>query len=269
MFNQKMVACLKANGKVLREFNDTVYVPYGSEYQIYLKNLNTVRAIVNITIDGTDVVPGGLVVNANQEIDLERFVKDMSKGNKFKFIERTAGIESHRGVKAEDGLIRISYKYAKVVPQLWSQPFVGNSQWPSYPPGVRGSLLGGEDHYMSKGMGASTSGMTLNSISASSAPPTKSATRSISAQASGAQLSNDIGITVPGSLSEQKFVTVSDFVTESEEHVIVLKILGETENSPVVAPVTVKTKPKCISCGRVNKATSKFCNSCGTSLEII
>ena len=64
MYNSKLVASIKANGKVLREFKDTVYIPFGSEYSILLKNLNTVRALINIYIDGDNVVPGGLVLNA-------------------------------------------------------------------------------------------------------------------------------------------------------------------------------------------------------------
>jgi hypothetical protein len=97
MMNQKLVASIRANGKILREFKDTVYIPYNSEYSIVLKNLNTVRAIVNITLDGTDVCPGGLVLMAGQTIDLERWIKNgnLSAGNKFKFIERTARIEGY------------------------------------------------------------------------------------------------------------------------------------------------------------------------------
>ena len=61
MYNHLMACCLKANGKVLREFKDTVYVPFGQEYSILLKNLNKKRAVVNITIDGQNVVGAGQV----------------------------------------------------------------------------------------------------------------------------------------------------------------------------------------------------------------
>jgi rRNA maturation endonuclease Nob1 len=81
---------------------------------------------------------------------------------------------------------------------------------------------------------------------------------------------NDAGITVPGSESNQKFSMVSSFYTEDEKHVIVLKLVGVTERGvQYVAPVTVQAKPTCQTCGRVNKATSKFCSECGTSLVIL
>ena len=80
---------------------------------------------------------------------------------------------------------------------------------------------------------------------------------------------NDVGITVAGSKSDQKFSTATWFPTETGKHTIVLKIRGETaDNARVTAPVTVKTKPKCTTCGTVNKATSKFCSNCGTALQI-
>ena len=56
MYGNKLAAAIKVNGKVLREFKDTVYIPFGAEYTILVKNLETKRAIVNIFIDGENVV---------------------------------------------------------------------------------------------------------------------------------------------------------------------------------------------------------------------
>jgi hypothetical protein len=275
MYNQRMVCCLKANGKVLREFNDTVYVPFGSEYQVYLKNLNSVRALINITIDGVEAVPGGLVLNANQEVNLERFVTNMTSGNRFKFIERSAGVEAHRGVKAEDGLIRVSFKYALPTPApLWTTwtttthypPY--NNQWYSTSDTTDGQVNPWTTPRGTKlrsggagGASASLSSMASATAASSQQVFMNSVSKSFN--------SNDVGITVPGSVSDQKFVTVADFVTETTEHVMILRILGETENVKVERPVTVKAKPKCVTCGRVNKATSQFCSACGTALMIV
>ena len=275
MYNNKIAVAIKVNGKVLREFKDKVYLKFGSEYSILIKNLNSVRAIFNIKIDGQDVVPGGLVLNANQEIDLERWIKNgnLTTGNKFKFIERTGDIENHRGIKLEDGLIQIDIQFEKVYPQLdhyyhkihnypsWPNTFYPNQselQWSST---------------CRTGTARSTMSASLNNItaSASSTAVHKADTRSLETVAASAQLStyNDAGITVPGSKSDQKFTTASWFPTETEKHVMILKLLGETpDNKPVVAPVTVKSKPRCQTCGTQNKATNKFCHKCGTSLEI-
>jgi hypothetical protein len=252
MYHNKLVASLKANGKILREFKDTVYIPFGSEYSFLLKNLNTKRALVNVFIDGEDMTPGGLVLNAGQEVDLERSIKNgnLTEGNRFKFIERTGSVEKHRGIKLEDGLVRIEYQFELY--DIKYQPFFNSSI-------LRGQTY--DSHYgtttgdWASPMGAtySATNVSLNSLN-------------ISAQA---QSLNDVGITVPGSKSTQSFTTTTIGVLESQKHSIVLKLLGETaDNEPVRKPVTVKHKPKCVTCGKQNKATAKFCTECGTALEI-
>ena len=56
---------------------------------------------------------------------------------------------------------------------------------------------------------------------------------------------------------------------DSEKFSMVIKLLGETpDNKPVLKSVTIKSKPKCVTCGRQNKAHAKFCVECGTALEI-
>lgn len=280
MFNEKFVVSVKSKNKILREFKDTVYLPYGEEYSIYLKNLNSVRAVANITIDGVDVVPGGLVVNANTSIDLERFVKDFNKGNRFKFIERTASIENHRGVGAEDGLIRVEFQF--------EMPVIRTPGWAldlkSYPPYSTGYPY----HYWNQTEQWSHTadpGVKYKSSSESSlqnVKPSKGMLRSANI-ATAASLNsvvtssacdsyvpqNEAGITVPGSVSEQKFVTAENFPLDPQKHVIVLKLLGETEeNLQIRQPVTVKHKPRCVTCGKQNKATAKFCIECGTALHI-
>lgn len=272
MYNQKLVASLKAKGKILREFKDTVYCPFGAEYSILLKNLNTVRAVVNVYIDGEDMVPGGLVLNAGQEVDLERSIKNgnLTEGNRFKFIERTSAIEQHRGIKLEDGLIRIEYQFEMPVMSTFIKTDWQNKEWvPGHwrdkPYNVNGMLRSvdysaGENTRISA---TSATNATLKSMnmSVSSSVHDGMATMDWCA--------NETGITVPGSKSEQRFQTTTIGALDPVKHTIILKILGETEsNQPIREPITTKYKPKCITCGKQNKATAKFCTECGTALEI-
>ena len=294
MYSNKLVASLKANGKILREFKDTVYIPFGSEYSFLLKNLHTTRAVVNIFIDGEDVVEGGLVLDPGREVDLERYVKNsnLSAGNKFKFIERTQAIEDGpRGSKLEDGLIRIEFQYEQSRPVL----NVTNDFFKQYPPGVRGglwndSMYGGTtgisgslgDRFSVTASGATYAtnvGGVMRGVDFSKGESVKAtaaaAINQVAPQSSEVHDGmatcdwNDVGITVPGSKSEQKFQTVTMGAMEAEKHTMVLKLLGETpDNKPVLKPVTVDRKPKCVTCGKQNKAHAKFCTECGTSLEI-
>jgi hypothetical protein len=253
MYHQKLIASIKANGKILREFKDTVYIPFNSEYSILLKNLETKRVIVNVYIDGENVVPGGLVLTAGQEVDLERSIKNnnLTEGNKFKFIERTGAVEKHRGIKLEDGLIRVEYQFEKI------QPVV------SYP-----NITWNSTTWTTSGYLPNT--LRSTAISSASGTTTGMALCQNSVQCSTTSYLNDVGITVPGSVSNQQFTTAAWFATEIEKHNIVLKLLGETpDNKVVTEAITVKSKPKCITCGKQNKATAKFCSECGTGLQIV
>jgi hypothetical protein len=287
MYNQKLVASLKANGKILREFKDTVYINFGQEYSILLKNLHTTRAVVNVYIDGDNAVPGGLVIDPGQSVDLERWIKNgnLTEGNHFRFIERTAKIEDGpRGIKVEDGLIRVEYQFEIARPAATLNNIVAG--FPYYPPGVRS--FGGTGDLYTKGLGSTYNvGGALRSVDwskgedtrslASAAVDKYSVDNKIGAQASSVHdgaatmdwCANEVGITVPGSRSEQKFQTTTVGVLEEIKHSIVLRIVGDLgHNKPVDKPVTVDYKPECVTCGTKNKATAKFCSECGTALEI-
>lgn len=258
MYNQKLVASIKANRKVLREFKDTVYIPFASEYSILLKNLNTVRAVVNVYIDGEDQTPGGLVINAGQEVDLERSLKNgsLTEGNKFKFIERTGAVEQHRGIKLEDGIVRIEYQFERPPVSINTLPA---HQWNNILRGIQNGSI--------TASGATGTNWPTTTACSYSAQATSASINNVNV--SSQAMYNDAGITVAGSKSTQSFTTVTMGELELEKHTIVLKLLGETpDNKPVVKPVTVKAKPKCSSCGRQNKAHAKFCVECGTALEI-
>ena len=283
MYNQKLVASIKVKGKILREFKDTVYIPFASEYSILLKNLNTVRAVVNVFVDGENVVPGGLVIDPGRSIDLERWVKNgnLSEGNRFKFIERTAKIEDGpRGIKEEDGLIRIEYQFE--IPPIFSS--IASGSFPYYPPGVRTSEYRGvTDRFSSYATKSAISqvnvGGVLRGVDYSAGEATKAAAavaiNQVAPQASEMHDGmatmdwNDAGITVPGSKSTQSFQTTTVGALDPTVHNIILRIVGDLgHNKPVEQPVTVKHKPKCVTCGKQNRAHAKFCTECGTALEI-
>jgi hypothetical protein len=294
MYQSKLVASLKANGKILREFKDTVYIPFGSEYSFLLKNLHTQRAVVNIFIDGTNVVEGGLVIDAGREVNLERYIKNgnLTEGNRFKFIERTAAIEDGpRGIKLEDGLIRIEFQYElprpvfqpKWVPGhyeydtlnrgLFNSPMYGGTTGISGSTGDRFSVTA-SGSIAQTNVGGSLRGVDYSngeSVKATAAAAIDQMAPGVSELHDGSVTMdwNDVGITVPGSRSDQKFQTVTMGAMEAEKHTMVLKLLGETpDNKPVLKPVTVERKPECVTCGKKNKAHAKFCTECGTALEI-
>jgi hypothetical protein len=267
-YKKNFVAAIKVNGKILRESSDQVELPFGSEYSVLLKNMDTVRMQARISIDGEDAT-GWLIVGPNSSIDVERFVKDLDRGNRFKFIERTEKIEQHRGIKAEDGLIRIEFKRERVyeAPKVVEHhtyyhhyPYY-RYPWVVYPgctndtftysSGSLGPIRSSSPAIGSRGMsGAVQNAQSISLCSVNNSEP----------------ISYNTGITVPGSLSNQKFTSVQGFDTDQSE-VIVLHLVGKKDGEPVKVAKTVKTMLRCETCGRTSKSSSKFCKECGTSLE--
>lgn len=280
MYQNKIVAAIKVNGKVLREDKDTVTLPFGCEYSILVKNLDSVRAQFTVSVDGQDATEGvRLILESNSSIDLERFIKNgnFDAGNRFKFISRSPEIEEHRGISADDGLIRIEawkelvYKFTPpslpVAPKwptyprspIWMNHPVGSRVRPGQPQmrgaptmdckGAGGSSIGGQSLGLRSFMGAEASANVVG--------------------ASASLTQSDVGITVAGSESHQKFHASSGFDLEPTSTVIVLRLKGDVNGEPISKPITVDVRPICSSCGRTGKPLSKFCDRCGTALQIL
>jgi hypothetical protein len=232
---------------------------------------------VNVFIDGENAVPGGLVINPGQSVDLERWIKNgnLTEGNRFKFIERTAAIENGpRGIKDEDGLIRVEYQFEISRPVTNVNQIYGSNYFPHYPSGVRATKgsynVGGTLRNADFSKGENTR------ISATSAISNYCAQNNIQSNAAVHDgmatmdcFVNDTGITVPGSKSEQSFQTTTVGALDPTIYNIVLRIVGDLgHNKPVEQAVTVKHKQKCVTCGHQNKHSAKFCSECGTALTI-
>lgn len=290
MYQDKLVTAVRVAGKVLREDNDKVHLPFGSEYSLLIKNMNSVRALVRVEIDGVDATEGtSLIVPANGSVDLERFLKasNYDQGLKFKFIERTKKIEDGtRGVGVEDGLIRIEFEFERPPAQIVNTVYRTYDQWPApYPhPAWRSgdflcstnsalrsvsSNLGG----VTLGSSGVATGITAQAMNISNATTAYQEDTHFGATCADSKVEspslNEVGITVGGSISDQKFTAGAWFPTDGVKHVMILKLLGKVGDQQIKNPITVKTKQVCPTCGTVHKQPANFCRECGTGLSIV
>jgi hypothetical protein len=291
MYQNKLVVAVKSNGKILREAKDLVQLPFGSEFSVLVKNLNSRRAKFTLHIDGQDVLDGQeIIVDANNEVEMKRFIRNgnMNEGNAFKFIERTAAIEDGpRGIKMDDGIVRVEFWFEQEAPEIkttihndvwwneyyrpyyrrgiWSEPYYGSITSITSTAGDLQNVKLGSTAVSSNsircgslgGASASYNSATMDSFSTETVPQAD------------VTVTNDVGITVPGSKVEQKFHSVYGFKAESQSHVIIIRLAGKIGEVEVAAPVTVKTKNICSTCSHTNKHNSKFCVDCGTALNLL
>jgi hypothetical protein len=287
-YKRNFVVAIKVGGKILRENGDEVQLPFGSEYSVLLKNTNSVRAMAQISIDGVIAGPW-YILGPNSSVEIERFnnTGNSERGNKFKFIERTEAIENHRGVRVDDGLVRIEFKKEKV----WEPPktvehhtyhhheyyhapyypwrYVPTPRWPTNPHITWGNISAQAQNFsgsLMKSTGAPT--RSLGSVSGRVSMPSNSG-RLMAMNMITTSLPNEAGITVPGSESSQVFTSVGGFETEPQTEVLTLKLMGHSGEVVVEKPVTVDIHAVCQSCGKRAKGDAKFCSRCGTSLILV
>lgn len=117
MYSQKFIAVVKVGQVCQKELaNGTVILPFSSEYSLFLKNRNNVRAVAVILIDGENVSGNGFVVPANGSIEIER---PLNSTNKFKFVSLDsveAQMEGKSGPNPDKlkGLIEVRFFLEKV-----------------------------------------------------------------------------------------------------------------------------------------------------------
>ncbi len=287
------VAVLRVNNQILREDKDgdtqIVTLPFGSEFDIVLKNLNSRRAVVTISLDGKSVIDD-LIVNANSESVIERFLEgNMTSGHRFKFIQKTKEISVHRGDKIDDGFLRIEYRFEKALPEVIKKTIIHENYhhdywcncWKCRPhrpwksdPRITYSAHSSGGLMKSSSQSRSAAQMMADSAELSTlyeSAPVKGEVKSSENLRSANFVSvpkDEEGITVKGSQSQQTFMYASIGELEENSTVIIIKMRGTTSvKTPVVKPLTVKENLKCETCGRVNKSSLQYCSNCGTNLR--
>lgn len=260
----KLALAVKSQGKILREHDGKVMLPFQSEFSLVLKNLHSVAASVTITIDGEDIAGGrSFVVDPASSIDIERYVNDLSIGNRFKFIARSEAIEQHRGTRIDDGLICATWRFAKRVPRY-------DSWWINQPP-YRPYTKIDPGYAKPPEIWCDTTHTYGDAAGPTPLKPHKGIMRGLGISNSTVSTNHATipGITVPGSESTQAFEVGQSFPLEDESHTLVIQLIGQAETVKVTKPLTVNTRVQCSSCGLRYKSSVLYCSKCGTALQVI
>lgn len=255
MYKEKFVVSLKSDGKFLRDEDGVVKLPFNSEYELYLKNLESREAVLSVSIDGKDVLNGDqLFIHANSSLNLLGFLDGNNVKNKFKFIELTKEVEDVLGYDPEDSIIKVEVWFKKLKPIVqesivtttykygdpwhWVYPYYPN-QYPYYTTEPYKTTA---TYYCSGNLSNTVSNINISCSS----------------------FSNDIGITVKGDKCKQDFDSIYVDNLEEQSHVFILRISGYKENKKVDNIVTAKSKMYCSECGKANNIGNKYCTNCGS-----
>jgi len=285
-FKERFVFVVKSQGRILRERDGGVEIPFGTNYSLLLKNLESRKALVDVQIDGKSIGKR-LIIEPNTTIELERFLEDLNQGNKFRFIQKTKEVIEHRGDRIDDGIVRVEVWFEqKVTTQVvnitpiyhppicpWCHHYPCTCwhyhwQYPYYTPACGVSVT-----FTTSGgaCGGVTNGNAVN-CSAGNSSISNSGGYNVDFTSTLGNVSpepnKDEGITVKGEISNQQFRHGDIGALEDTSTVLILKLRGyKGDNTVVSEPLTVKDSLICSTCGRSSKSDQKYCGTCGTFLS--
>ena len=272
MYQDKFVGVVKSQGRILREKNGIITLPFNTEYTILLKNLNSRSVQVNLSIDGNDVLnKKHLLIKPNSDLEIEGFLKGTTAKKRFKFINKTPQISEYRGDNIDDGIIRIEFVFEREISnECWYMYNTTGYRFEKYDPipYVVSCAVNTIDHnayYNTRTTKLASTNITQDLSCTNFC--SNSAQDSFSKLNEEVEPLEDEGITVKGSDCNQKFTKGDIGVLENNKSVIILRLRGvDNKDNEIKEVVTVKTKLKCETCGAISRSSSNFCHICGTSL---
>ena len=257
VYSNNFIVVIKHKGKILRDVNGVVRLPFGSEYSILLKNKDSRTAVANIEIDGEDVMGGHqYIVPGNSTRELKGFLKGLKATHKFRFIRKTKEIAEFRGDRLDDGLVRVEFKFEKKEEIPWVV-------YPTFDSGLKKARKNIDDD--------SSGGYCFFTNSDFSSNVSCSFTSGMATYNHVATPQSDEGITVKGSKTNQNFQYGNVGALDTFSNVIIVTLRGTVKEKgkvkKVKRPVLTKTKVQCQVCGRKWRSSLKFCGNCSAALD--
>ena len=219
----------------IKQFENSVYLNDGSEYEIELFNPQTNHILAKIQIDGRYLSEGGIVLRPGERIFLERFI---DTNNKFVYrtYEVTANDEEVDSAIRNNGNIEINFFHEELKFPYYNHNWdpwsitTGTPKWNPSPTTIPNQIT-----YTS---------CADNTLSYNAAIET-----------------NETGITERGSYSKQKFETSNLGFNSFSFHTVIWKLLPYSRKVYTSNELNVLY---CGNCGAKRKKTSfKFCPYCG------
>ena len=252
VFKNNFIAVVRSGGRILREVNGEVRLPFGSEYSILLKNKDSRKAVASISIDGQSVTNGRIIVDGGSQVELLGFLEGISVRNKFRFIQKTAEIAEHRGDNVDDGIVTVEYWFEERV-EVTKQRYDVVRGWGGWYP---------YDYYSTPMFNDTSYTFTTSNCVDYHA---LTASECVVAVAS---VLPDEGITVKGSEVNQTFSYGNTKSLEEQSSVINIVLKGYKDSGvKVERAVTTSQKIQCPTCGRSTRSSAKYCSNCSTYLR--
>lgn len=277
------IAINKSRLKIYDKNKDipTYYLTKGQEFQIELFNPTTDNVLCKIHLNNKPIAQGGLVIRPGERVFLDRYI-DVAK----KFMFDTYTVSNSDEVKKaiqDNGDFKVFFhkEYIKPIKNIWGGP-----DWSNRIYLINQDTFGSNLHTISGEINTSyynTSIGNMNSIEFTTtsmddtfgliAPQNDSSTRTRSFKPKLKKVKNErklkskksieTGRVAEGSTSNQQMTTVHMDWEISPFHTVEYKLLPVSQKVNTTSDLK---KRYCTNCGTKQKATFKFCPSCGNKV---
>ena len=265
------IIAILSNGKVLREVNGKVFIPFDSEYSIKIKNPTLNRVGVSIDIDGTSITSQKIIIDKLSDITLNRMCidGDLNSGSALKFVS-----VKHKDVQDpsshENGQIKVSF-FKEVVRfgnSVITTNHIHHHHHIDYPFWYNSNTTYGNGAGDVVGINNIVEDCHNLNFTSSTGPSASYSTNNLRTKSCNqgtlrrVQASVDtLGATVPGNQTTQQFTTVDIELESTPCSVMVLTLRGR-KNEPLYTHDVLY----CTKCGNKVKKNDNFCRRCGTKI---
>lgn len=262
--NSTPEAFISKNKHRVKQFNGTVYLNDGDNFEIELFNPKTTKVLAKISLDGKLISHSGIIVRPGERVFLERYI---DSNNKFLFSTYEVNGDSIQVQNAIRSNGDLEVKFYDLQILTFSNVYYDSTitTYPTFPSyqqyvntyGYRTTLTNCDclsTTTFSTNMGTLTNGSSSTSTFLNSASMTPVHNKK----------SIETGTVEKGESSKQDFKYSYDNFNSYTSNIVTWKILPSSQK-----PVTSNDiKVFCVNCGaRKRKNTQKFCPNCGAQFE--
>lgn len=255
-------AFITKNKQRVKQFNGTVYLQDGDNFEIELFNPKSNKVLAKISLDGKRISSSGIVLRPGERVFLERYI---DSNNKFLFSTYEVNGNNKQVQQAikSNGNLKVEF-YDEYVPVTWpNQIYYGGTVTTGSGVYYDNTTYTTSDATYTAGNTTPTFGGTSAFYSASIPIGNEGVVRSASFD--GAQSKSiETGTIEKGDASKQDFEYSYDNFNSYTTNVVEWKMLP-LSRKPVTSS---EMKVFCTNCGtRKRKQSHKFCPNCGTKFE--
>lgn len=246
----------------IKQFENSVYLKDGDEFEIELFNPTNTTILSKIKINGNFISQTGIIIKPGQRVFLERYI-DVDKKFAFSTYEINGKNKEVLDAIQDNGLVEV-YFYREDLNKFFNNIILNSTNTSSVPYSTLTNTLGtitttsSQPYWQLIGNNVNYSSNTLTNSDFLSMTTPNTNLRSKKSL-------TETGRVEQGDKSDQKLTYTNNYTFE---HMTFHKVIWKIHPHSTKPIEVTELKKYCHNCGtKIKKSTYKFCPNCGTKLD--